>query len=54
METNTNFLIQTFKNGITLSIINKLKANALQKKGFDTVEANLQSGLSADGRDFVS
>lgn len=45
-------IIYLRQEGRNIGIINKLKAYALQEKGLDTVQANLELGLPADDRDF--
>ncbi len=52
MQENGGAIIYLRQEGRSIGIINKLKAYALQEKGADTVQANLQLGLPADGRDF--
>ena len=52
MQTYGGMIIYLRQEGRNIGIINKLKAYALQEKGVDTVQANLELGLPADDRDF--
>lgn len=52
IQQNGGIIIYLRQEGRNIGIINKLKAYALQEKGFDTVEANLELGLPVDDRNF--
>lgn len=52
MQEHGGIIIYLRQEGRNIGIINKLKAYALQEKGFDTVQANLELGLPADDRTF--
>ncbi len=52
MQKNGGIIVYLRQEGRNIGIINKLKAYALQEKGFDTVQANLELGLPADDRNF--
>lgn len=52
IQEHGGIIIYLRQEGRNIGIINKLKAYALQEKGLDTVQANLELGLPADDRDF--
>lgn len=52
IQENGGIIIYLRQEGRNIGIINKLKAYALQEKGLDTVQANLELGLPADDRKF--
>lgn len=53
LQEHGGVIVYLRQEGRNIGIINKLKAYALQEKGLDTVQANLQLGLPADNRDFT-
>lgn len=53
LQKNGGMIIYLRQEGRNIGIINKLKAYALQEKGRNTLDANLDLNLPADGRDFT-